>query len=117
VHEEGDFIDQLAYLSFYDENNPIREWMEYGRSNRPSVLDDDDNDDDDEGDIPLSSHIVRDQINPEDLRRATGDDCISDWAGRNVGHTHLGKRKFQQGLRKVTQSMHEKARPKSYKNQ
>ena len=30
MREEGDFIDQLAYLSFYDENNPVREWIEYG---------------------------------------------------------------------------------------
>ena len=37
MREEGDFIDQLAHLSFYDENNPVREWMEYGRSNRAPV--------------------------------------------------------------------------------
>ena len=30
MREKGDFIDQLAHLSFYDENNPVREWMEYG---------------------------------------------------------------------------------------
>ena len=30
MREEGDFIDQLTHLSFYDENNPVREWMEYG---------------------------------------------------------------------------------------
>ena len=74
MREEGDFIDQLAHLLFYDENNPVWEWMEYGRSNRALVLDEDD----DDGDIPLPSHIVRDQINLSDLREATGDDCISN---------------------------------------
>ena len=93
MREEGDFIYQLAHLSFYDENNPVQEWMEYGRSNRAPVLDEDD----DDGDIPLPSHIVRDQINLSDLREATGDDSINDWARKNVGDTHLGKRKFQKG--------------------
>ena len=93
MREECDFIDQLAHLSFYDENNPVREWMEYGRSNWAPVLDEDD----DDGNIPLPSHIVRDQINLPDLREATGDDSISDWARKNVGDTHLGKRKFQKG--------------------
>ena len=48
-----------------------------------------------DGDIPLPSHIVRDQINVSDLREATGDDSISDWARKNVGDTHLWKRKLQ----------------------
>ena len=93
MREEGDFIDQVAHLSFYDENNPGREWMEYGRSNRAPVLDEDD----DDGDIPLLSHLVRDQINMSDLREATGDDSISDWVRKNAGDTHLGKRKLQKG--------------------
>ena len=93
MREEGDFIDQLAHLSFYDENNPVREWMEYGRPNRTPVLDKDD----DDGDIPLPSHIVRDQINLSYLCEGTGDDSISDWARKNMGDTHLGKRKLQKG--------------------
>ena len=67
--------------------------MEYGRSNRALVLDEDD----DDGDILLPSHIVRDQINVSDLCEATRDDSISDWAHKNVGDTHLGKRKLQKG--------------------
>ena len=35
-----------------------------------------------------------------DLREATGDDSISDWARKNVGDTHLGKRKLQKGTTK-----------------
>jgi hypothetical protein len=41
--------------------------------------------------------LVRDQIDPKDLQTATGDDCISDWARRNVGSSHIGKRLFQSG--------------------
>ena len=66
------------------------------RSNRAPVLDEDD----DDGDIPLPSHIVRDQINVSDLREATGNDSISDWARQNIGDTHLGKRKLQKGPKK-----------------
>jgi L-ascorbate metabolism protein UlaG (beta-lactamase superfamily) len=74
MREEGDFIDQLAHLSFYDEHNPVREWMEYGRSNPAPVLDEEDGD----GDVPLSSHLVRDHIHPTGLRDEMGDDCISN---------------------------------------
>jgi L-ascorbate metabolism protein UlaG (beta-lactamase superfamily) len=94
MREEGDFIDQLAHLFFYDEHNPVREWMEYGRSNPAPVLDEEDGD----GDVPLSSHLVRDHIHPTGLRDDMGDDCISNWAHRNVGDTHLGKRKLQKGV-------------------
>jgi hypothetical protein len=93
VHDEGDFIDRFAHLSFYEHNNPLREQMEYGRSNQGLVLDEDD----DDGDVPIPSHIVTDHINDSDLRDATGDACISDWARRNVGKTHLGKRKLHKG--------------------
>jgi hypothetical protein len=115
VHEEGDFIDYLAHLSFYDENNPVREWMEYGRSNRAPVLDEDE--DEDEGDIPIPSHILRDQIDPEDLRRATSDNCISDWARRNIGDTHLGKRKFQEGPTKGDPKRPRRGKDKVVQNQ
>jgi hypothetical protein len=91
--DEGDFIDHLAHLSFYDEHHPVWEWFEYGRSNQEPVLDEDD----DDGDVPLPSHLVSDHVDPSDLRETTGDDCISDWAHRVVGDTHLGKRKFQKG--------------------
>jgi hypothetical protein len=88
--DEGDFIDHLAHLSFYDEHNSVREWFEYGRSNQDLVLDEDD----DDGDVPLLSHIVSDRVDPSALRETTRDVCISDWARRVVGNTHLGKRKF-----------------------
>jgi hypothetical protein len=90
--DEGDFIDHLAHLSFYDEHHPVREWFEYGRSNQEPVLDEDD--DDDDRDVPLPSHLVSDHVDPSDLRETTGDDCISDWARRVVGDSHLGKKKF-----------------------
>jgi hypothetical protein len=95
--DEGDFIDHLAHLTFYNEHNPVPEWMEYGRSNEAPVLDAAN----DDGDVPILSHIVSDHIDPSVLRDATGDECITDWACRNVGDTHLGKRKFQKGPKKV----------------
>jgi uncharacterized membrane protein YgcG len=108
--DEGDFIDHLAHLTFYDEHNPVREWMEYGRSNEAPVLDEDD---DDDGDVPLPSHIIRDHIDPSALRDATGDECISDWARRTVGNTHLGKRKLQKGPQKDDSKRQRKAIPVS----
>jgi hypothetical protein len=91
--DDGDIIEHLGQLSFYDEKNPVREWMEYGRSNQEPVLDEEDED----SDIPIPSQLVRDQIDPRDLGTATGDDCISDWARRNVGSSDIGKRLFQSG--------------------
>ena len=38
--------------------------------------------------------VPSDQIDPNDLRDATGHDCISDWARGTLGQTHLGKRKM-----------------------
>jgi hypothetical protein len=67
--------------------------MEYGISNRELVLDEEDED----SDIPIPSPLVRDQIDPKDLETATNDDCISDWARRNVGSSHIGKKLFQSG--------------------
>jgi hypothetical protein len=91
--DEGNIIEHLDQLNFYDEKNTVREWMEYGRSNRESVLDEEDED----SDIPIPSQLVRDQIDPKDLQTATGDDCISDWARRNVSSSHIGKRMVQSG--------------------
>jgi hypothetical protein len=96
-HDEGDFIDHLVHLSFYDEHHPVRDWFEYARSNQELVLYEDD---DDDKDVPLQSHLVSDHVDPSDLRDTTGDDCISDWARRVVGDSHLGKRKFQEGPKK-----------------
>jgi hypothetical protein len=81
VRDEGDFIDRFAHLSFCEQNNPLREWMEYG--NQHPVLDEAD----DDGDVFISSHIVTDHIKDSDLRDATGDECISDWTHRHMGDT------------------------------
>jgi hypothetical protein len=91
--DEDDIIEHLGQLNFYDEKNPVREWMEYGRSNWDLVL----HEEDEDNDVPIPSQLVRDQIDPKDLKTATGGDCISDWARRNVGSSHIGKWKFQSG--------------------
>jgi hypothetical protein len=49
--DEGDTIENLGQISFYDEKNAVREWMEYGRLNREPVLDEEDED----SDIPIPS--------------------------------------------------------------
>jgi hypothetical protein len=59
--------------------------------------------------------LVRDQIDPKDLQTATGDDCISDWARRNVGSSHIGKRLFQSRPKRVTQNV-KKARQRHQQN-
>jgi hypothetical protein len=106
--DEGDIIEHLGQLNFYDEKNLVQEWMEYGRSNREPVL----GEEDEENDIPIPSQLVRDQIDPKDLQTATSDDCISDWARRNVGSSHIGKRMFQSG-HKQGDPKHQKGKTKA----
>jgi hypothetical protein len=49
--DEGDIIEHLGQLNFYDEKNSVRKWMEYGKSNQELVLDQKDED----SDIPILS--------------------------------------------------------------
>jgi hypothetical protein len=99
-HDEGDFIDHLAHLSFYDEHHLVREWFEYGRSNQEPVLDEDD----DDGDVPLPSHLVSDHVDPSDLRETTV------MIASVIGHVEwwetltLGRGSFRRGLRRVTEA-------------
>jgi hypothetical protein len=85
--------------------------MEYGRSNRETVLDEEDED----SDIPIPSQLVRNQIDPKDLQTATGGDCISDWARRNVVAVTLGRGCSRVVLNRVTQNV-KKARQRHQQN-
>jgi hypothetical protein len=76
-------------LSLHDTNNPICHWMEMGRSNVDPVLDEEDT----ESDTPLPSSIVAEGTPKENL---------VNWTNKNVGDTHVGKRKAQFMLRKTT---------------
>jgi hypothetical protein len=55
--DEGDIIEHLGQLNFYGEKNPVREWMEYGRSNWEPILDEDE-----DSDVPISSQLVTPKI-------------------------------------------------------
>ena len=72
-----------------DANNPIKEWMEVGRSTVAPELDEEDTD----SDCPIPSHLVTDIVDPNDLRCETGASNLSEWAERTIGDTHVGKRK------------------------
>ena len=62
---DDDPFDRLMELSLNDVNNPIREWMEAGRSVGVPELDEETSD----SDAPLPSHFVSDTVDPSDLRR------------------------------------------------
>ena len=88
---DDDPFDRLMELSLNDANNPIREWMEAGRSVGVPELDEETSD----SESPLPSHFVSDTVDPSDLRRQTGAPSITEWASKVVGDTHTGKRKHQ----------------------
>jgi hypothetical protein len=81
--EPSDFdpVSRMMDLSFYYCRNAIQDWMEHGRSNAPPVMDEDS----DCSDTPLPSQIFT-SIVEEDVN-------LDQWATKNVGDTHLGKRK------------------------
>jgi hypothetical protein len=76
-------------LSLYDAQNPIRDWMEHGRSNADQLLDEEDT----HSDTPIPSRIVTEGDDTTTLQRITGTPSLADWADKNVGDTHIGKRK------------------------
>lgn len=86
---EEDPFQKLMELSLYDESNPIRDWMEQGRSNAEPLLDEDDT----ESDTPVPSRLVVEGDNPRTLQRITGSSSLAEWADQHVGDTHIGKRK------------------------
>ena len=87
--DDDDPFDRLMELTLCDENNPIKEWMEVGRSTQDPVLDEDNT----ESDCPLPSHIVTDTVSSLDLQRETGSQNLQQWARKTIGDTHIGKRK------------------------
>jgi hypothetical protein len=70
-------------LSFYRQQSTIQDWMEHSRSNAPPTLDEDS----DISDVPLP--------NPMFTSLAEDNENLEQWAGENVGDTHLGKRKIK----------------------
>ncbi|TVU34001.1 hypothetical protein EJB05_15822, partial [Eragrostis curvula] len=89
--QDEDPFHKLMELSLYDSSNPIRDWMENGRSNAEPLLDEEET----ESDAPMPSRLVIQDDDPRELQRITGTSSLAEWADTNVGETHIGKRKHQ----------------------
>jgi hypothetical protein len=76
-------------LTLVDASNLIHEWMECARSTVQPELDEESPD----IDAPTPSAMVTATADPRDLQRRTGSSSISEWARRNIGGSHRGKRK------------------------
>jgi hypothetical protein len=75
-------------LTLVDASNPICEWMERARSTVEPELDEESP----ETDAPISSVMVNATTDPQDLQRHTGPQSVSQWARKNIGDSHKGKR-------------------------
>jgi hypothetical protein len=76
-------------LTLVDASNPIHEWMERARSTVHPELDEESPD----TNAPTLSAMVTAAVDPRDLQRRTGSSSVSEWARRNIGDSHRGKRK------------------------
>uniref|UniRef100_A0A0A9DYF6 Uncharacterized protein n=1 Tax=Arundo donax TaxID=35708 RepID=A0A0A9DYF6_ARUDO len=88
---DDDPFHRLMELSLYDDRNPIKDWMENGRSNADPLLDEEDT----ESDAPIPSRMVVEVDDNRESQRITGTSSLAEWAGEHVGDTHIGKRKVQ----------------------
>jgi hypothetical protein len=76
-------------LTLVDASNPICEWMERARSTVHLEIDEE---------SPntyalIPSVMVTATTHPRDLQRRTGSSYVSEWARKNIGDIHKGKRK------------------------
>jgi hypothetical protein len=62
-----------------------------GHSNVDPLLDEEDT----ESDTPIPNRMVTEDDDMRTLRQTTGTYSIVDWAEKNVGDTHIGKRKLK----------------------
>jgi hypothetical protein len=76
-------------LTLVDASNPIREWMERARSTVQPELDEESPD----TDAPIPSAMVTATTHPRDLQRHTVSSSVSEWARKNIGDSHRGKKK------------------------
>jgi chromatin remodeling complex protein RSC6 len=86
---EEDLFDKLIELSLYDAQNPIRDWMEHGRSNEAPLLDEEDT----QSDTLMPSRIVTERDDVRSLQKIICKTYLIEWADETVGDTHIGKRK------------------------
>lgn len=94
---EEDPFHKLMELSLFDASNPIRDWMEKGRSNADPVLDEEATD----SDVPIPAKMVIEGDDPVELQRIMGTSDLVSWSERHVGETHTGKRKYKVVSRKA----------------
>jgi hypothetical protein len=87
-HDDDDPFNQLMELTLIDASNPIREWMECARSTIEPELDEESPG----TDAPISSMMVTATADPWDLKCCTGSQSISQWAQKNIGDSHKGKK-------------------------
>jgi hypothetical protein len=101
---EEDSFDKLLELSLYDSQNPIRYWMEHGRSNEDPLLDEEDT----QSDTPIPSRIVTEGNDSRTWQRITCKSSLIDWANETVGDTHIVNRK-QRTMTKKSKCKKQKA--------
>jgi hypothetical protein len=63
--------------------------MDHGRSNADPLLDEEDT----HSNTPILSRIVTEGDDTTILQRITGTPSLVDWVDKNVGDTHIDKRK------------------------
>jgi hypothetical protein len=88
-HDDDDPFNQLMELTLVDASNSIREWMECARSTVQPELDEKSLD----TDAPIHSAMVTAIAHHRDLQRRTGSSSVPEWARKNIGDSHRGKRK------------------------
>jgi hypothetical protein len=88
-HDDDDPFNRLMELTLVDASNTIHKWMERGRSMVQPKLDEESPD----TDAPITSAMMTATADPQDLQCHTGLLSISEWARRNIGDSHRGKRK------------------------
>jgi hypothetical protein len=88
-NDDNDPFNRLMELTLVDASNPIHEWMERARFTVQPELDEESPD----TDAPIPSVMVTATTDPRDLQHRTRSLSISEWARRNIGDSHTGKRK------------------------
>jgi hypothetical protein len=88
-HDDDNPFNRLMELTLVDASNPIHEWMERARSTVHPELDEESPN----TNAPTPSAMVTAAADPRDLQRRTGLSSVSEWARRNIGDSHRGKRK------------------------
>jgi hypothetical protein len=87
--DDDDPFNRLMELTLVDVSNPIHEWMERARSTVQPELDEESAD----TDAPIPSEMVTTTAHHQDLQRRTESSSVSEWARKNIGDRHRGKRK------------------------